>query len=59
MIRTLSLLAAIAFLPSMSPAQVPSPTYTEPFRPQVHFSPQQLWMNDNDGSPKWIVDIYG
>ena len=45
--------AALAAGPSASEtaalATAPATTYTEPFRPQFHFTPAQNWMNDPNG----------
>ena len=30
-------------------AQSPPPSYSEPHRPQLHFSPPKMWMNDPNG----------
>jgi levanase len=35
--------------PAPAPAPAPATTYTEPFRPQFHFTPAQNWMNDPNG----------
>jgi fructan beta-fructosidase len=34
---------------SKSAAESPSKAYTEPYRPQFHFSPEKNWMNDPNG----------
>ena len=41
------LAATFAFFPSLSMAQTAG--YDQPYRPQVHFSPQQHWTNDPNG----------
>jgi fructan beta-fructosidase len=42
-------LAAHGQTPSAVPAAPPAATYTEPFRPQYHFTPAVNWMNDPNG----------
>ncbi len=34
---------------SIGQAQTVSPSYKEPYRPQIHFSPKAHWMNDPNG----------
>src|SRR5690348_10539301 len=38
---------ALAATPAAAVAQTPA--YTEPYRPQFHFTPAQNWMNDPNG----------
>jgi fructan beta-fructosidase len=43
-------LAAVPSLPVAAQAADPAaPTFTEPYRPQFHFTPAQNWMNDPNG----------
>ncbi len=45
-----TLLIAILFMAcSTSNKQVESTLYSEPHRPQIHFSPKEKWMNDPNG----------
>ncbi|HWK03245.1 MAG TPA: glycoside hydrolase family 32 protein [Puia sp.] len=38
-------------------SEEPAPVYKEPFRPQLHFSPREKWMNDPNGMV-WFHGAY-
>jgi fructan beta-fructosidase len=48
-IRKLLFVGAVLGLLFGGRADAQSPTYDQPFRPQVHFSPRQHWTNDPNG----------
>ena len=41
--------AVLALVVAPGVARAQAPTYTEPYRPQFHFTPAQNWMNDPNG----------
>ncbi len=41
--------AVLALVVAPGAARAQAPTYTEPYRPQFHFTPAQNWMNDPNG----------
>jgi levanase len=41
--------AVLALAAGTGVAQAQAPTYSEPYRPQFHFTPAQNWMNDPNG----------
>lgn len=47
--RTVALYAAVAALTVQCVTGNPMGYYTEPFRPQFHFTPEKNWMNDPNG----------
>ena len=46
MSRLIPVLLALSTLPGLAQT---APPYTEPLRPQIHFSPREHWMNDPNG----------
>ena len=45
-------------LPGKQPeSEKPAAVYKEPFRPQLHFSPKEKWMNDPNGMI-WFHGLY-
>lgn len=49
MIKRFLLLAGSLVIAIFSEAQIKNESYHEPYRPQVHFSPKEKWMNDPNG----------
>ena len=45
----LMLIPSACLDPLIKPADNTQPYYTEPYRPQFHFSPKENWMNDPNG----------
>ncbi|MFE1320963.1 glycoside hydrolase family 32 protein, partial [Kitasatospora phosalacinea] len=55
--RLLALSAAVLGLAVLAPSAGAQTSYTETYRPQLHFSPAQNWMNDPNG-PIWYKGTY-
>lgn len=49
LLATAVLAVVSLFATTVAGAAPPEPTYTEPYRPQFHFTPAKNWMNDPNG----------